>query len=85
MNRSKLYYSVKNAVENGCGVDFGRLSICDLGKHVQMRDQLERKYQVDCDDSRFRFSEVYYKLDVAVDKFMLIRSVLDKGQLNDEA
>lgn len=81
MNRSKLFYSVKNNVENGMGVEFGRLSICDLGDYIQGRQLLDRRFQVHCDDSRMRWSEVYYKLDVAIDKFMLIRSILDTNNV----
>lgn len=81
MNRSKLFYSVKNAVEQGCAVEFGQLCICDLGDYVQTRKQMERRYQVECNDARMRWSEVYYKLDVALDKFLAIRSVLG-GDVN---
>lgn len=76
MNRSKLFYAVKNVIDSGCSVEFGKLCICNLGDYVPLRGDMERKYQVHCDDPRMRWSEVYYKEDVAIDKFMLIRSVI---------
>jgi hypothetical protein len=76
MNRSKLFYSVKNAVESGCSVSSGLLTICDLADYVKTRKTMERRFQVECNDSRMRWSEVYYKLDIALDKFLAIRSVL---------
>jgi hypothetical protein len=80
MNRNKLFHSIKDTVESGCDVDFGKLTICDLGNHSATRKLLERKYQVHCDDPRMKWSEIYYKLDIAVDKFMVIRSVLLKDK-----
>ena len=81
MNKSKLFHSVKNVIEQGCSIEFGQLCISNLSDYVQTRVEMDRKYQVECNDARMRWSEIYYKLDVAVDKFLAIRNVLS-GDVN---
>ena len=74
--QTTIRQSVKRLLESGHTVDFGRLTICDLGNFSATRKSLKRRYQVECTDARLRFSEIYETLELAVDKFCGIRAVL---------
>ena len=50
------------------------LTICDLNDHNVKRDN--RKYQVHCDDRKYAMSELYDSIEIAVDKFLLLKGLL---------
>lgn len=83
MRLGKYGMMVRSLVEQGFSVEYGPLTICNLGDYVATRIPLERKYQVFSTDRRVRCEEIYVRLDVAVDKFMGLKMMLDKR--NDDA
>jgi hypothetical protein len=83
MRLGKYGMMVKSLIEQGFSVEYGPLTICNLGDYVPTRIPLERKYQVFSTDRRVKCEEVYTRLDVAVDKFMGLKMILDKR--NDDA
>ena len=72
-----LFKAIKELIISGHSVDFGRLTICDLGEEVQTRRGMKKLYQVECNDARYRYTEIYSNLNVAIDKFMAIRGILN--------
>ncbi len=75
--KTEMHRAVEKLLDNNCSIEYGRLQICDLGNYVQGRKTLDRRYQVTSDDARFRFSEIYIKPAVAIDKFLAIRNLLE--------
>lgn len=78
MRLGKYSMMVKSLVEQGFSVEYGPLTICNLADYVPTRIPLEKKYQVFSTDRRVKCEEVYVRLDVAVDKFMGLKMILDK-------
>lgn len=83
MRLGKYGMMVKSLVEQGFSVEYGPLTICNLADYVPTRIPLEKKYQVFSTDRRVKCEEIYVRLDVAVDKFMGLKMLLDKR--NDDA
>jgi hypothetical protein len=69
--------SIKTLLKGGCSVQYGQLSICDLRHFVHSRENLDKIYQVDCNDSKFVFTQIYANLNTAIDKFCLIKGIID--------
>lgn len=76
--------SVESLVLSGHEINYGRLTICNLSKYSMSRKVLDRKWQVICTDKRFPFQEIYTNPSVAVDKFCLIKNVIDGKYLKDK-
>ena len=75
--KTEAYRAVEKLLNMKCSIEYGRLQICDLGTYIQGRQVLDKRFQVTSDDSRFRFSEIYIKEAVAIDKFLAIRNLLE--------
>jgi len=74
-NKAEIYKSV---LIDGSSVECNNLSLCCLNDYYPGLKNI--KYQVDCDDYRFKFSQLYSLQDVgkAVDKYMEIKGKLYK-------
>lgn len=81
--KSKLHDSLSLMLYLGIGADYGELSLCNLANISITRGILDRRYQVHCDDSRFRFSQIYSNPQTAVDKFVLIFNFLKSKENKD--
>ena len=75
--KTNLHRAIETVLMTGCAIESGMLSLCDLGYFVQSRKPLDRRFQVTSEDARFRFSEIYMKESVAIDKFIAIKNYLD--------
>lgn len=62
-----------HAILQGCSVEFGKLSLCDLTNFRHSQVKTDRKYQVHCDDTKHLFSGIYEELMPAVNQFMYIK------------
>lgn len=81
--KSKLHDALSLMLYLGIDSDYGELSICNLANYCITRNTLDRKYQVHCDDSRFRFSQVYSNPMTAIDKFVLIYNFLKSKEIKN--
>lgn len=77
MDAKELY---KNVIYDGCSIEIGKLSICCINHWVKGHPSLQ--FQVHCDHPRVLrpdgtiFSELYDELDIAVDKFLMLKGEL---------
>ena len=63
----------KAVVYSGCTIESGNVSICNLEDWLMNKNFAPRnKYQVWSD--RFRFHQLYYNLDEAIDKFLELKN-----------
>lgn len=63
----------KAVVYSGCTIESRNVSICNLEDWLMNKNFAPRnKYQVWSD--RFRFHQLYYNLDEAIDKFLELKS-----------
>lgn len=74
--KSKLHEALGLMLYLGIDAQYGQVSLCNLAKHCITRNVLERKYQVDSDDARFRYSGIYSNPQTAIDKFVVIYNSL---------
>ena len=69
------YY--RNVLLDGCSIEYQRLSICDLRDYYNFyskrRDPI---FQVHCDNSKNRFSQIYKDVNEAVNSFIEIKKKL---------
>lgn len=75
MTTTNLYEKV---LEDGSSVECNRLSLCCINDYLRSSGIRGIKYQVDCDDYRFKFSQLYEDLDKAVAKYVEIKRKLYK-------
>jgi hypothetical protein len=73
---------IKTIVMDGCAVEIGQLSICNLRDFYQ-NHAMDKKFQVHCEHSHaldkktgFPFSEIYDNIDQAIEKFLFFKEVL---------
>lgn len=68
-----------NVIEDGNGIETAdrMLSICDLGVWNEYLKGLEKKYQVHCDHSKCRVSELYDTPEDAVARFLEIKDMIN--------
>lgn len=78
--KSRLYTTLETALFLGMEVNYRGLSICDLGTHCITRQNLPRRYQVDCNSGGIHFSAIYYDYDRACDKFCALFGVLKDNE-----
>lgn len=79
--RSPLYKSLETMTWLGIDVNYGKLSLCNLAHYSMTRNMLDRKYQVDCDTAKIRFSKIYHRYEDAIDKFIGIYSALKTDEM----
>lgn len=59
-------------MDDGCAVERGRLSLCLINNyHGSFRKTA--LYQVHCDDSKVKHSQLYPNMDEAIDKFLELK------------
>ena len=59
-------------LDDGCAVERGRLSLCLINDyHGSFRKTF--LYQVHCDDTKVKHSEIYHNIDEAIDKFLELK------------
>jgi|TARA_Y100000310_G_scaffold216664_1_gene217729 hypothetical protein len=75
MKKEEIY---KTILMDGSSVECNRLSLCCLNDYYPKLKKV--KYQVDCDDYRFKFSQLYetHELDKAVQKYVELKGKLYK-------
>lgn len=75
MTTEEIY---KTILMDGSSVECNRLSLCCLNDYYPKLKKV--RYQVDCDDYRLKFSQLYdkHELDKAVQKFLHIKRKLYK-------
>jgi hypothetical protein len=67
----KDYMSVVFA---GCIVSYKNITLCDLTDHVPyLKNKTNGMYQVHSDNSKAKFSEIYYNIEEAVNKFIELK------------
>lgn len=70
----------KSIILDGCSIEIGKLSLCCINHYVQKHPKLQ--FQVHCDhpkmlkDDGTVFTELYDSLDMAVDKFLMLKGKL---------
>jgi len=65
---------IRNKLENGGYEEWKALSICCLNDFHTVRSGI--KYQVHCEDNRYRFSRLYLNYNDAISKFLNIKHKL---------
>ena len=67
---------IEKLIKNGVSLSYknGLLTICDLNDSNVKRDS--KKYQVHCEDKKYFMSELYDDIEIAVDKFLLLKGLL---------
>ena len=68
--------NIKEKLLNGQYEERNNLSICCINDFYLLRTGI--KYQVHCDDNRYRFSKLYENMNDAVTKFLDIKHKLSK-------
>lgn len=70
--QKRLIY--KWLLDEGCSIEYGRLSLCDLTnfRHSNVYDN--RRYQVHSEDSKYPWSKIYDEIEPAVNKFIELRT-----------
>ena len=69
------YY--RGVLLDGCSIEYQKLSICDLRDYYNFyRKRRDPIYQVQCDDSKNRFSKTYKNINEAVNNFIEIKKKL---------
>jgi hypothetical protein len=74
LERAVLRYCLEHDIE----LQYGKLSLCDLWNHGFRRPR--RRYQVHCEDNKFKFSMIYDELGPAVEKFSYIKKRISNKQ-----
>lgn len=64
-------------LSQGLDVSYGKLSISNLGRGIPRKEYLNKKYQVDCQAYGIHYSDIFNDMNVAIDKFMILKAVLD--------
>ena len=75
MTKTDVYAKV---LEDGSSVECNRLSLCCINDYLRNSSIRGVRYQVDCDDYKLKFSQLYENLEKAVDKYMEIKGKLYK-------
>lgn len=75
MNDLKQHQIYVQVILEGCSVDFGLLSICDLSKCAGV---FREGYQVYCDAHRVKQDLIYDDIDEAVKEFLELKQRLSK-------
>lgn len=75
MTKTDVYARV---LEDGSSVECNRLSLCCINDYLRSSSIRGVRYQVDCDDYKLKFSQLYENLEKAVDKYMEIKGKLYK-------
>lgn len=65
--------SVFNLLNNGCSVNYGKLTICPIVRGLQAKKVY---YQVDCNDRQMQASHIYEDIVIAIDKFVALYNIL---------
>ncbi|HAE75107.1 MAG TPA: hypothetical protein DCG52_01810 [Alphaproteobacteria bacterium] len=63
---------IEGEIDSERHVDYKGLSICCINDFYGLISG-KIKYQVHCDDNKYKFSKLYTNLDIAINKFMAIR------------
>lgn len=69
-----MRHAIVTILQSGGTVEFGRVTICDITKHVKFNTG-KRRWQVTSDDYRKQFSELYTDINEAVEVFLGILKV----------
>tara|TARA_Y100000296_G_C5109438_1_gene224348 strand:+ start:506 stop:733 length:228 start_codon:yes stop_codon:yes gene_type:complete len=75
MSKTDIY---KKVIIDGSAVECNRLSLCCINDYLKFTSNRDIKYQVDCDDYRFKFSKLYGDINDAVEKYVEIKGKLYK-------
>lgn len=75
MTKKDVYAGV---LEDGSSVECNRLSLCCINDYLRNSRTRGVRYQVDCDDYRLKFSQLYEDLDKAVSKYVEIKGKIYK-------
>lgn len=75
--------NLKEKLLNGKYEEFKSLSICCINDFYMLRTGI--KYQVHCDDKRYKISKLYKDINQAVSKFLDIKHKLSRGKRNKNA
>lgn len=70
--------SVRFLLSVGVSVDYKKLSACSIARGLGNERKVQ--YQVDCNYKQYVFSHLYDDIDIAVDKFMAIMSIMNKDE-----
>lgn len=73
MTKTNIYEQV---LEDGSSVECNRLSLCCINDYLRSSRATSIRYQVDCDDYRLKFSQLYEDLEKAVEKYVEIKRKL---------
>lgn len=81
MNQHQMY---KEIILDGCSIEIGKLSLCCINRYIKNAVKASSKiqFQVHCEHYKMVhpdgnvFSELYDDLDVAIDKFLMLKSEL---------
>jgi len=72
MKSANDYY--KNVLLDGCSIEYQKLSICDLRDYYNFYSRRKTPiYQVHCDDTKNRFSQIYKDITDAVNSFVELK------------
>lgn len=70
--------SVRFLLSVGISVDYKKLSICRIERGLGNERKVQ--FQVDCNYRSHVFSHLYDDIDIAVDKFLAIMSIMNKDE-----
>jgi hypothetical protein len=75
MTETDLYAKV---LDDGSSVECNRVSLCCINDYLQYSGTKKVRYQVDCDDYKLKFSELYEDIKKAAAKYVEIKRKLYK-------
>jgi hypothetical protein len=75
MTKTDIY---KKVIIDGSAVECNRLSLCCINDYMKFSSNRNIKYQVDCDDYRLKFSQLFDDIHEAVEKYIEIKRKLYK-------
>jgi len=83
-HKSDLHKALDTMTRLGIDVEYGPLTLCNLGHFSITRNILERKFQVDCDSAEIRFTQMYNNYYTAIDKFISLYAALKSKEMQLE-
>lgn len=68
----------KYCLEQGIELQYGKMTLCDLRNYRYSQVNLNRRWQLHCEDRNHQFSGIYDELEPAIRKFIDLKKKIKK-------